>query len=82
MFKPGDLVRYTERRKVPPPHILPHGVRPVGVVISVEERLIESNTGPDAIMRVIRVKWGKPDWNTTGGLSEECSTDLELIQSI
>ena len=82
MFKPGDLVRYTERRKVPPPFIVPHGVRPVGVVISIEERLIENNAGPDAIMRVVIVRWGKTQRNTTDGLSEECCTDLELIQSI
>ena len=81
-MKPGDLVRYTERRKSKGSHVLPPNQRPVGIIISVEEKTIENDGGPNALMRIVRVRWSIESWNNDDGLSEECFTDLEIIQNI
>ena len=81
-MKVGDLVRYVEKPAAAVPKIVPKGERPIGVVISVEEKLLEYNSEPDAIMVVVKVKWSDDKWNGQDGLSEECCTDLELIQTL
>ena len=81
-MKPGDLVRYIEKRKSKNRYVLPKNERPVGIIISVEEKTIHNDEGPEALMRVVKVKWSIDKWNNDGGLSEECYTDLEIIQNI
>tara|TARA_Y100001938_G_C7734810_1_gene256433 strand:+ start:43 stop:288 length:246 start_codon:yes stop_codon:yes gene_type:complete len=81
-MKPGDLVRYIERRKRQNSYVLPSNERPVGIIISVEEKTIYNDEGPEALMRTVRVKWSIDTWNNDSGLSEECYTDLEVIQNI
>ena len=81
-MRPGDLVRYVERPVATVPKVLPKGERPIGVIISVEEKLIEHKSEPGAIMRIVKVRWANNKWNGPDGLSEECCTDLELIQTL
>ena len=81
-MKPGDLVRYIKRRKSNNRYVLPRNERPVGIIISVDEKIIHNDNGPEALMRVVRVKWSIDAWNNDDGLSEECYTDLEIIQNI
>ena len=81
-MKPGDLVRFIERRKNKNNYVLPRNERPVGIIISVEEKIIHNEEGPEALMRTVIVKWSIDKWNNDAGLSEECYTDLEIIQNI
>ncbi len=80
-MKPGDLVKYVDRRSSGDiKRVIPTGVNPVGIVVSVHEKLVEYNSEPEAIMRCIKVRWSIEKWNGQDGLSEECMTDLQLIQ--
>jgi hypothetical protein len=81
-MKSGDLVRYVERPRATLPKVVPRGKQPLGLVIFVEEKLLEHNSEPGTILITVLVKWANPKWNGKNGVSEECRTDLEILQKL
>ena len=81
-MKSGDLVRYVERPRATLPKVVPRGKRPLGLVIFVKEKSLVDERESDVIMITILVKWANPKWNGKNGISEECKTDLEILQKL
>lgn len=81
-MKPGDLVRYILDPVGKPPNrtrVIPQNKRPVGIVVDI--RLQEIGEGDTkSLLEIMYVRWSDKSWNTSGGLSEEFRSDLELVQ--
>ena len=73
--EPGDLVRFVKSPIVSLPHIIPHNKKPLGLVISIE------NKRELGVLGVIaKVLWSIASWNGSSGVSEEMTCDLCIVQ--
>ena len=64
---------------MPACHVIPRNSSPVGIVTEVKDYLVGEDEY-QARMIIVYVRWSDPRWNVCGGVSEESTCDLFLIQ--